>query len=902
MQNTILIPFKRDKILKKFILLIFSSFYKSPVRGRACYFIALFLTSILFLLSSAAAADARISLDDNTWYINEGFSREWLDPEFDPREEPGWIKHEGVPVRPVDFKDEITQKKATYTYITRFTSQKKPADRASVSGLFLPSIGEAWQIYLNGNLIEDQYYVDWKGNITNNRFVRGWKTGFSSSFLQKENRLVLRITGDPRYWATGLHYSPGYIIDDYDSILKEKSELLIFMLITLYLLFGFYHLLLFIRRSQEKYNLYFGLFSIGVFLYLFSRTDKVFEFFGHSDIIMRFEYIVLYTMFPLFIAFIEHFLRGRVSRITKGYTVFCGALIITTIFSSLYVASEYILLVWQISAFPALVYFLYLLVKALRDKHREAPYLVAGSIVVTATVVFDILDAIFFQTGVALSKYGLFIFVTGIALILANRFVNLYNEVEDLNINLEQKVRHRTEELKLSLDEVNELKYRQDGDYYLTSLLVKPLGGNDVSSRDFTVKDFARQYKQFSFKHHETELGGDLNIATNIKLQGRSYIAFVNCDAMGKSMQGAGGAMVAGVIYNSFLNRTRMIEPYRMRYPERWLKECLSDLENVFLTFDGSMMISLVMGLVDEETGFMYYLNAEHPRMVLYRNRRAVFIEDESSMYKLGVDLFRTPLRINTFHMIPGDTVIAGSDGRDDIVLGVDEEGNRIINEDENLFLQHVEDGEGDLGRIAEIIASAGSVSDDLTMMSISFTPAHPEKFKRVTAGSPDTAEEISSIINSSRKYVKEDKVNEALSVLRSGTEKTGPCAEIFKEIVKLFIREKRYAAAANAAEQYSYACPEDTELLYMTSYASKFSGNFEKGIDFGERIRLRDPGNAGNLMNLSELYCLAGNTDKAERILKEGADAGGSPDVADALQRKISRLREKQYEETMGL
>ncbi|MBP6738990.1 MAG: SpoIIE family protein phosphatase, partial [Leptospiraceae bacterium] len=34
----------------------------------------------------------------------------------------------------------------------------------------------------------------------------------------------------------------------------------------------------------------------------------------------------------------------------------------------------------------------------------------------------------------------------------------------------------------------------------------------------------------------------------------------------------------------------------------------------------GSMLMSLVFGLIDERTGVMYFLNAEHPDMVLYRD------------------------------------------------------------------------------------------------------------------------------------------------------------------------------------------------------------------------------------------------------------------------------------------
>ena len=47
---------------------------------------------------------------------------------------------------------------------------------------------------------------------------------------------------------------------------------------------------------------------------------------------------------------------------------------------------------------------------------------------------------------------------------------------------------------------------------------------------------------------------------------------FLNADAMGKSMQGAGGALVAGAVFNSIIERTMLSPTVQNQYPERWLK------------------------------------------------------------------------------------------------------------------------------------------------------------------------------------------------------------------------------------------------------------------------------------------------------------------------------------------
>lgn len=74
-------------------------------------------------------------------------------------------------------------------------------------------------------------------------------------------------------------------------------------------------------------------------------------------------------------------------------------------------------------------------------------------------------------------------------LIEKNQQLSIFNE------DLERKVQERTEILTRTLGEINELKFQQDGDYYLTSLLIEPLSRNSVSSEKVTVEFFLKQKK-----------------------------------------------------------------------------------------------------------------------------------------------------------------------------------------------------------------------------------------------------------------------------------------------------------------------------------------------------------------------------------------------------------------------
>lgn len=154
--------------------------------------------------------------------------------------------------------------------------------------------------------------------------------------------------------------------------------------------------------------------------------------------------------------------------------------------------------------------------------------------------------------------------------------------------------------LSESLHEVSELKNQQDGDYYLTSLLVSPLTINTIKSPNISVEFFIRQKKQFHFNNNAGEIGGDFCAAEFISLQGRRYAALMNADAMGKSIQGAAGALVVGTILHLLFERTRIMENYGSMLPERWLKNAYAELKAAFETLDGRMQISFILALYDE--------------------------------------------------------------------------------------------------------------------------------------------------------------------------------------------------------------------------------------------------------------------------------------------------------------
>jgi HAMP domain-containing protein len=412
------------------------------------------------------------------------------------------------------------------------------------------------------------------------------------------------------------------------------------------------------------------------------------------------------------------------------------------------------------------------------------------------------------------------------------------------------------ESIQSVFDHIRTLMDQQAGDYFLTSLLIDPLNSNRSTGVNIDFETLVIQKKKFQFRNWEKELGGDLCLTHSFFLKGKLYSVFCNADAMGKSMQGAGGALVLGSVLQSIINRTRFSSMEQERSPEIWLKDTFTEMNRVFLTFDGSMMISMILGLADDETGMVYFINAEHPWSVLLRDGKARFIEKELVLRKLGFDDPSQRVTVRTFHMLEGDRLIFGSDGRDDIAFEV-RDGERIINEDENLFLKMTEKGGGEPDSIVEAIQSMGDLTDDLSLIRISFEPKFP---REKPIGSEEEARVFTEIEN-----MPEDEAIDRLLGLHAEYQQN---VTFLRELCLRIVKEKRYNEAIPFLENYIDRVPEETTFIYYLSFCCRKTGRLDEALDSAQRIVLREPDNIRYLIHLVKVHLQAGNYIEADQLL----------------------------------
>jgi len=369
---------------------------------------------------------------------------------------------------------------ADFTYLIPF---RVPAEMAqllagavgsapAVPGMHFAGLGDDWEIYLNGTSVRSEMHLAKDGSILLHRSLRDLHFPVDGRlFREGDNVLAVRIVTDPTFQASGFNLARPYYIDEYGGIERANADTGPMILIGLYLFIGLYHLFMFLVRPRDRHNLFYGLFSLDLGVYLFMRTYTITLLGLDSDLIFRVELFTLSFILPLVGAFLETLNDSRIRKATLWYGAFCSVIALGELVMPTPFAHD-LLLVWQISGLVMAIFYFGadILGRFLSDGRRRwkrergteggrslpSVYLTAlvrtpignlllGGVILFATAIFDIVDAMIMQWDLLLTKYGFFLFTMGTALILANRLGFLHDRLSGLNRTLEERIRVLTE-------------------------------------------------------------------------------------------------------------------------------------------------------------------------------------------------------------------------------------------------------------------------------------------------------------------------------------------------------------------------------------------------------------------------------------------------------------------------
>ncbi len=438
------------------------------------------------------------------------------------------------------------------------------------------------------------------------------------------------------------------------------------------------------------------------------------------------------------------------------------------------------------------------------------------------------------------------------------------------------------------LAEVQKLKSQQDLDYYLTANLIEPLAGVHLSGGELQVTSFVRQKKRFPYKRWVCEIGGDLNLARNIRLGGESYAAFVNADAMGKSIQGAGGALTLAAVLRTILDRS--MDLYGVS-PEEWLAAACTELDNIFRNFDGAMYISFALGLAHEASGYVWWVSAEHPLPVFYRNGAARLLPLRSNLHKLGFLLGRRRVLVDSLRLEPGDRLVFASDGRDDILVGQD------MNQDEDLFVRTVERAGGDPEQCYLLLRERGQVTDDFSALTLTYAGLGERAGSDAVRASDGEAllDAFASDAGSGAEL--EAQLEAAVTrILEIGAPLNPGLDDLYRRLAAAHLKAALAADATrlvyDRALAYLRLDPGASDCLLLAARAARRLGDPASALSLLTRHLLREGESAAALQDLFELRVAERNLAEAEAVMERLLALNVEREEAETLRRKVERLR----------
>jgi hypothetical protein len=752
-------------------------------------------------------------------------------------------------IDPIEKYFAIDKKYAYYEYSSKFQLKSNYLDTNISPALHFPFLGEVFSIYINDAQVNQQGYYNNKDDFKV-RTLRNIIIPIDIRILKQENSIIVRFSGDPRAHIMGFFYPQDYILSNYEDIVKSQNDFIGNFLILFYFLFGLYHFYLYLKNKNDKNNLNIFFLTINVFIYFFARSNYFHSFDIDTTYLMRLEYSsLIFTTFSL-LYFQEILLKGEINLASKIFKWFTIILSISCWISEYYLLHN-ILRTWQYSNLLFVFLILYTPIVEYKKGNPDAKNILFGLLLIIFFLFLDLYLILFKRIYIVYSKYTFFFYILSLGSIIASRLnrlnsqnfllneilKNKLNDIQELNKNLELRVNERTFELSQSLKYIEILKEKQDADYFLISLIADPLIYNHSKDKNLSISYHIEQHKKFSFKNKIYQIGGDNIIVDSLNFYNKLLTIFINGDAMGKSLQGASGAIVLGVIFKSLVNNKKFNNPIDLNSPELLLRDIFLDLQKVFESFDGLMLSSILMGLIDSDTGTLYFINAEHPSGIIFRNNNAHFIPQYQPLYKAGTSYFKKGMHVNVFELKENDVLFFGSDGRDDLLISEDKDNK--INEDKNLILKIIEESKADLKEVLKNIKIQGQLIDDLSLIRIQINSIEQKSIKDI----PLEILQIDSPSNFSFDFMMkvylnledhwniDQKIEFLLWIMNSYPYENSN----FEKLIKLYDSKNELQSAIKFAEIYRLRTPDKSlglELLISLHKKNNDLTNYNKYVD----------------------------------------------------------------------
>jgi len=514
------------------------------------------------------------------------------------------------------------------------------------------------------------------------------------------NLLAWHIRGLHRHYTGPIFLPPrmgpagSLFVTIYGMDIVSLVFLIIYGVIAVYLLFFF------VNRPSQKDYLSFGVFLIALITYYVARNQLQFFLHRNYTLTKQVEYIAYYALFPLFLLFMRVFFedRSHLGRWTEMASVgAAGGGYLLALMANWDMAATYNYSFYQpCIMLPAVLYIIILLLRNFAHR-KEARLFLGGFVFVIFAIIYDVGVARGWIPTLSITPFVFFAFIVSFALILANRFVLLYTELEDLNKHLEQKVQERTRELEESNHRLIQAQKQIHFELELAQRIQRSLMPSSFDSLSSVAVNGIYMPME--------ELGGDFyDIYTK-----PGFFHCVVADVSGHGVPSALIAMMAKALLSH--QRTLHDDPAAIVLAvNQEMCAQLSDVENY---------LTLFYAVIDLTHQTLSYINAGHVPVLYIRNQGEVLrLEAQTPFLGKFEDL---SFQSATIPVAAGDHIVLYTDG----LVETRNEDQQFFGEENllRILLANQDKSPEEISRLVidELNHFRGSLpwSDDITLLVI---------------------------------------------------------------------------------------------------------------------------------------------------------------------------------------
>ncbi|WP_232371640.1 7TM diverse intracellular signaling domain-containing protein [Leptospira ainazelensis] len=190
------------------------------------------------------------------------------------------------------------------------------------------------------------------------------------------------------------------------------------------------------------------------------------------------------------------------------------------------------------------------------------------------------------------------------------------------------------------------------------------------------------------------------------------------------------------------------------------------------------------------------------------------------------------------------------------------QELNDSLTEVQNLKVQQdVEEADGNLEEINNSISSLGELTDDFTLLRISYIPI-------LESNGLSGLDYFREDLESAKTFFRTNEVRKGIEILENLLKLKSENEELLHLLGKAYIKEKQFVRAENCFEIIVLNRPDSTESLYYLSYCAKLNRRYSEAVDAALKLLSLDPDHLRNLINLADLYKILREFHLAEAVV----------------------------------